>query len=86
MTKVQRHTLQLLLIPLLKVGIPLRRDFENGTTFRILMTAAHNGAFMEFCKPVPTKEECPWARGKENADKMWALSEELVGEKFSYDA
>lgn len=39
---------------------------------------------MEFCKPVPTEEECPWARGKENVDKLWALSEELVGEKFSY--
>ncbi|PVH69721.1 NAD(P)-binding protein [Cadophora sp. DSE1049] len=46
----------------------------------------HNGAFMEFCKPVPTKEECAWARGKENADKLWALSEKMVGEKFSFDA
>jgi len=45
---------------------------------------ASNGAFLKYCKPVPMKEECPWARGKENADRLWALSEKLVGENFDY--
>jgi hypothetical protein len=43
---------------------------------------ANNGAYLEFCKPVPTKEECPWARGKENTDKLWTLSEKMIGETF----
>ena len=43
---------------------------------------ASNGAYLEYCAPVPIKEECPWARGKENADKLWALSENMIGEKF----
>ncbi|KAH6675043.1 short-chain dehydrogenase [Halenospora varia] len=42
----------------------------------------HNGTLVGFCKPEPIKEECPWARGKENTDKLWSLSEKLVGEKF----
>jgi hypothetical protein len=45
---------------------------------------AKNGAYVEFCKPLPTNEMAAWAYGKENADKLWALSEELVGEKFDY--
>jgi hypothetical protein len=43
---------------------------------------ASNGAYLEYCKPIPTKEVCPWARGKDNADKLWRLSEAMVGEKF----
>lgn len=41
-----------------------------------------NGAYLEYCKPVPIKEECPWARGMGNVDKLWALSEDSIGEKF----
>lgn len=43
-----------------------------------------NGAFLENCKPSQINPNWPWASGKENADKLWALSEELVGQKFEY--
>jgi hypothetical protein len=42
----------------------------------------NSGACLEYCKPVPTLPECPWTRGKENEDKLWILSERMVGEKF----
>ncbi|PVH94821.1 NAD(P)-binding protein [Periconia macrospinosa] len=41
-----------------------------------------NGAYLSDCS---VEHEGPWvehAKGKENAEKLWALSEELVGEKF----
>lgn len=43
-----------------------------------------NGAFLENCKPSQINPEWSWASGKENADKLWALSEEMVGQKFEY--
>jgi hypothetical protein len=43
---------------------------------------ASSGSYLGYCAPVPIKEECPWAKGKGNADKLWALSEKLVGEIF----
>ncbi len=47
------------------------------------LVTASNGAYLEFCKPVSPKDMSPWTDGKENIDKLWALSEKLVGEKFS---
>ncbi len=44
---------------------------------------ASNGAYLLYCKPFETKSAFPWTDGKENVDKLWALSEKLVGEKFS---
>ena len=35
-----------------------------------------------YCKPYELEEQYPWVQGKENADKLWALSEQMVGEKF----
>jgi len=43
---------------------------------------ASSGSYLVYCAPIPIKEECPWANGRDNADKLWALSEKLVGEKF----
>jgi hypothetical protein len=43
-----------------------------------------NGAFLENCKPSQINPNWSWASGKGNADKLWALSEELVGQKFEY--
>jgi len=45
---------------------------------------ASNGSYLAFCKPVSTKEMTEWAYGKEKADRLWALSEKLVGETFDY--
>jgi hypothetical protein len=43
-----------------------------------------NGAFLRNCKPSQINPNWSWASGKENADKLWALSEEMVGQKFEY--
>lgn len=36
---------------------------------------------MDDCKVAEAKE---FATSEENAEKLWALSEKIVGEKFSY--
>ncbi|KAK1968046.1 short-chain dehydrogenase/ reductase [Colletotrichum sublineola] len=45
-----------------------------------------NGQFFNDCRVADqSKEEIyPWANNKIDADRLWKLSEELVGEKFSY--
>jgi hypothetical protein len=48
------------------------------------IVSGSNGAFLENCKPSQIKPEWSWASGKENADKLWTLSEEMVGQKFEY--
>lgn len=55
--------------PYLKVE--LTRCLENNG---ILMTKAE----------INHLEAAPWARGKENSDNLWDLSEQLVQQKFSY--
>ncbi len=62
---------------------------EEGTATQVAAAfdpelESNNGAFLEHCKPSKTKEECLWTAGKENADKLWALSEKLIGEEFAY--
>jgi hypothetical protein len=39
------------------------------------------GAFLKNCQVLDTKDT-PWLMDAENAEKLWKLSEELVGEKF----
>ena len=40
-----------------------------------------NGGYLEDCNIfVPMAD---WARGTENADRLWELSEQLVGQKFA---
>lgn len=45
---------------------------------------ASNGAYVGFCKATPTQEMAEWAHGREKADKLWELSEKLVGQEFRY--
>ncbi|KAL9107009.1 MAG: hypothetical protein Q9227_008045 [Pyrenula ochraceoflavens] len=40
-----------------------------------------NGAYLEDCKVV---EEADYARAEENVEKLWELSERVVGEKIQY--
>lgn len=40
-----------------------------------------SGSFLRDCR-LMTSPVKPWAQGKENADRLWKLSEELVGGKF----
>jgi hypothetical protein len=44
----------------------------------------HNGAFLTEGLPVPIKELEPHAVGEDRENKLWALSEKLIGEKFEY--
>ncbi|KAG9240059.1 hypothetical protein BJ878DRAFT_562431 [Calycina marina] len=65
------------------------KDYDQGTATYVTAAfdpevEAHNGSLLEFCKVRPIEDHCPWARGKDNVDKLWTLSEDLVGEKFSY--
>ena len=36
------------------------------------------------CQITETPEEAPWAAGDNNAEKLWELSEKIVGQKFEY--
>ncbi|GKT52129.1 retrograde regulation protein 2 [Colletotrichum spaethianum] len=46
----------------------------------------YNGQFFNDCRPADQYEEeiYPWANNKTDADRLWKLSEKLVGEGFSY--
>lgn len=39
---------------------------------------------MSDCQIEETSDECPWAKGDDNAERLWALSEKLVGQEFEY--
>jgi hypothetical protein len=51
----------------------MREHFSNAT-------AGYNGSYLEDCTIF--KRLQPWVEDPEDAKKLWALSEELVGEKF----
>lgn len=44
---------------------------------------AVNGAYLMDCQIAPEEEVKPYAADKELAEKLWVLSQELVGEKFA---
>jgi hypothetical protein len=43
--------------------------------------AGVSGAFLDDCNPTKALD---YASSPENAEKLWALSEEIVGQKFPY--
>ncbi|KAF2267899.1 NAD(P)-binding protein [Lojkania enalia] len=45
--------------------------------------ADHSGGYLDDCQLAP-QNLSEWATGKENADKLWALSEKLVGQTFDF--
>ncbi|KAJ6263970.1 LOW QUALITY PROTEIN: hypothetical protein Dda_0108 [Drechslerella dactyloides] len=64
------------------------KTFAQGTATHVVAAfdpaiESHNGAFLTDCqiKPIPGPE-AEWATGKENTERLWKLSEEIVGEKF----
>jgi hypothetical protein len=48
----------------------------------LLIRIGSSGGFLQNCVIRPIKQD--FATSKENVDKLWALSEKLVGEKFEY--
>jgi hypothetical protein len=45
-----------------------------------------NGSYLEDNQIAKLREEIPWVHGQAQADKLWAFSEDLIGQKFSYEA
>jgi hypothetical protein len=43
-----------------------------------------NGAYLKGCQPTEIDSRWSWAKGRENAERSWKLSEELVGQTFEY--
>lgn len=43
-----------------------------------------NGSYLMDCKVLPSEGARPWVRDEALAEKLWGLSEKLVGEKFIY--
>jgi hypothetical protein len=41
-----------------------------------------NGGYLEDGQIAKLREEAPWVHGQAEADKSWAFSEDLVGQKF----
>ncbi|KAK7740431.1 hypothetical protein SLS62_011112 [Diatrype stigma] len=67
------------------------RDIEQGIATHVLTAFSpdikdNNGKYFLDCRPADPYEHevLPWATGRIEADMLWKLSEELVGEKFEY--
>ncbi|PPR07448.1 hypothetical protein CVT26_013479 [Gymnopilus dilepis] len=67
------------------------KTMERGTATYIFAAfapdiAAHNGSYTLDCHVVDamTEDIFPWATSSVEAEKLWRLSEELVGQKFQY--
>ena len=44
--------------------------------------AEHNGIFLQNCQRANEEDLKPYAVDEKNAARLWALSEELVGQNF----
>jgi hypothetical protein len=44
----------------------------------------NNGSFLQDSHVVAPEDIYPWGRDPIDAEKLWNLSEEIVGEKFEY--
>lgn len=52
----------------------------------IIEIKGDNGKYLNRCRIADPYEEeiMPWATSKVEAARLWALSEEIVGQKFAY--
>lgn len=62
---------------------PILLHSSTPPLFNILPNSSigSSGSFLRDCR-LMTSPVKPWAQGKENADRLWKLSEKLVGENF----
>lgn len=61
------------------------KTLEQGcstTVVAALRPDLKSGVFLKDCQPLDEKDMKPWAYDKEKDGKLWALTEEWVGEKF----
>ncbi|KAG4440420.1 hypothetical protein IFR05_004113 [Cadophora sp. M221] len=68
------------------VELPKAKTLEEGSATTLFAALepkldSISGAFLDDCSPSKTLE---FASSLENAEKLWAFSEETVGEKFTY--
>jgi len=74
-----------------KAGMPPAISLEQGTATHVYAAfgqdlSTHNGAYLldsRVSDPL-TDAVAPWATSPFEAEKLWRLSEELVGQKFQY--
>ncbi|KAJ6190896.1 hypothetical protein N7519_000917 [Penicillium mononematosum] len=69
-----------------KLEMPKEKNIEQGcaTTLAAVLDPAlddRSGSFLDDCNP---REVLEYASDASNADKLWTLSEEIVGERFCY--
>ncbi|KNG83155.1 short-chain dehydrogenase [Aspergillus nomiae NRRL 13137] len=67
------------------------KDLDQGVATHVFAAfdtgiVRHNGSFLSDCHVAdPDKEEVyPWATSKADAERLWKLSEKLVGQEFDY--
>jgi NAD(P)-dependent dehydrogenase (short-subunit alcohol dehydrogenase family) len=70
-------------------GMPPRKTIPQGAATTVWAATApeldgQGGTYLADCRV--TDEHAPWARDPESARRLWALSEELVGEQFPLGA
>ena len=63
-----------------KLGSFKARLRVSGTNIADVL--ANNGAYIALCNVSQTADTAPWSNDKETAEKLWALSEEQVGQNF----
>ena len=66
-------------------GLPPRKSTEQGAATTVWAATdpeleRQGGTYLADCQV--TDEHAPWARDPEGAARLWALSENLVGEEF----
>ena len=66
-------------------GMPPRKSIEQGAATTVWAATApgleqQGGTYLADCQV--TDQHAPWARDPDSAQRLWTLSEELVGEQF----
>ncbi len=66
-------------------GMPPRKSLEQGAATSVYAATAagldeQGGTYLADCQV--TDQHAPWARDRESAARLWALSEKLVGQEF----
>jgi hypothetical protein len=69
-------------------GLPPRKTVEQGAATSVWAATApeldeQGGTYL--ADTAVTDEYAPWARDPESAARLWALTEDLVGERFPVD-
>lgn len=63
---------------------PVSPSSRIATSVVHLTGSGNNGAYLEDNRVFQPEEVLSWGRDDIDAEKLWKLSEELVGEKFQY--